>query len=310
MIEKKNIILDIESRKYTQGEIATRNNCSITTVRRVAKAIDKLPGQGVKNYWEFIEMSNELAYIIGTYLTDGFVQIDCKSNSIRQIGLNCTDIEFADYFEHCINVIGLKTARGTKPPKSEKHQLQHTVYCYSSMFSKWIYNVTQAKNIIPDCIFNASKKHILEFIAALIDGDGTVGKDGSITISNTQKFILQLEELLNRVGIRTNGVRLESVLDSGKEFYRIGVRREDFRKLGGKCKIPRKQHNIENGKEERTWRRPKRYKYICPICGIEKMSRKDAQMCGDCYHKSDKFKEQLRSQASKAGIAGNKSRWG
>jgi len=310
MVDKEKITQDIKSRKYTQGEIASRNNCSITTVTRIAKSENISPGQGVKNYWEFTEMSKELAYIIGTYLTDGFVQRQYKKTNIRQIGLNCVDIEFADYFEYCINSIGLKCTRGTKPPKSEKHKLQYTVSCYSSMFSQWIYDVTQGKDIIPDVIFNSSKECIMEFLAAIIDGDGNVGKDGSITLSNTQKFILQLEDLLKIVEIRTNGARMNEILESGKEFYRIGIRREDFRNNGGFCKIPRKQHNVENGKEERTWRRPKRYTYVCPVCGKQIMKRKNAKMCGKCYHNSEELKERMKNQASKAGIAANKVRWG
>lgn len=310
MIDKQNIIKDIESRKYTHGVIATRNNCSIATVRRAAISIDKLPGQGIRNYWEFTKMTKELAYIIGTYLTDGYVRRR-DNRIISGIGLSCVDIEFADHFEYCINSIGLKSKRGTiEKFQSLGHQMQHVVFCYSSMFARWIYDVTKAKSRVPDCIFNASKECIVEFVAAIIDGDGSVGKDGSITVSNTQKFIIGFEDLIKSIGIRTFGVRIDSILDSGKIFYRIGVRRADFINVNGKCKISRKQDRIENAKDERTLRRPRRYKYVCPVCGITKMANKNANMCRDCYKNSDELKERLRNQASKAGIAGNKARWG
>lgn len=318
MIDKSKVIKDLESRKYTQGQIAQRCNCSISTVARVAKKHDLSPGQGVRNYWEFMDVTPELCYLVGVYLTDGCVTKGYVSGKICSFALQCTDKDFAQYTQECIESVGLKFSVNTYQPKERilngrkvtPTKMRIDTRCYSSLFAQWLYKVTDNKQKIPSLIFDSSEKCMLEFIAACIDGDGSVGKAGSIVLSNTYKWILQLEKLLGVANIKTRGLRISSVLESGKTMYRIGINRADFRKLGGECKIKRKQDRILYGKEERTWRRPRRYKYICPTCKEKVMSRKDAKQCQRCHFDSDELKERLRSQASKAGIAGCKARWG
>lgn len=310
MIDKENIKKDLESRQYTQGKIAKRNSCGISTVRRVAKRFDLLPGQGIKNYWQFTKVTKELCYLIGAYLTDGYVKKEYKTENIRQFGLNCVDEDFANHVELCINEIGLKTSRSIS---NNSHRLgrkpQFVVSCYSSMFAQWLYDITENKSKIPDFIFNATQECLLEFVAACIDGDGSVDKSGSIRVANTSNWINDFPQLLDAINIR-NRKRLKAILESGKKLYSVSIRRQDFRALDGECKIQRKQNRILNGKEQRTWRRPKRYKYTCPICNEKVMSRKNAQSCQKCYLKSEALKNRLRNQASKAGIAGCKARWG
>ena len=310
MIDKNGIIQDLKSRKYTQGQIAQRHGCSISTVFLVAKKHNLSPGQGVRNYWEFTEVTHKLSYLVGVYLTDGCITRGYESRKITAFRLQCADEDFAQYTQECISSIGLKFGIGNYPSNGMGNKIRIVTSCYSSMFAQWLYDITDNKQKIPNLIFDSGEKCILEFIAACIDGDGGVEKDGSITVYNTSAWIFQFADLIRSIGIKTTGTKKKQSLESGKTLYKVSVRRSDFRELGGECKIKRKQDRILYGKDKRTWRRPKRYKYICPTCDEKVMSRKDAKQCQQCHFNSDELKERLRNQASKAGIAGCKARWG
>lgn len=294
----------LESRNYTQQEIAKMLGCSDRTVQRYAKKSGLGIGQGRRHYWQFSENSVYLSYLLGIILTDGTV-----TKNKNQVSIYSTTPEIINHSDLCFDKINLKST--TKEIKHDEGHLgkkqSYRVSCYSSMFATWLSNVTSCKDIIPDFLFTSNPDCQLAFLAGIIDGDGRVDNSGSILVRATSEWLKQIPDILQPLGIRTGGYKTVSILDSGKTYRRVSIRRSDYRSIGGTCYHPIKKYRILHAKENRK-RTPKRIKYPCPTCnGL--MTNKNAISCRACYLKSERFHNHLKSIAKKGNIAANKSRW-
>lgn len=260
MINKQAIIQDLRERKLTQGEIAIKNNCSRTTVIRLVKSDNLQIGRGVRNHWEFTQSSEELAYIIGAYLTDGNVARDYRNKSIRQFSLNNTSDEFIQKAHSCLIALGLNPRFSKPRQKISGHLGSKTmlsVSSYSSMFSTWLYDTCQKKSKIPDFLIIAPLSHQLSFLAGAIDGDGHVTKFGSILIRGVDSWLKMLPRLLELMNIRSAGLKISETLSSGKIYYRVSIHRTDLRGMGGWCVIPFKYDRLLNAADTRGTRKHK-----------------------------------------------------
>lgn len=304
MIDHAAIANDLLERKLNQLEIAKKHDCSPSTVVRVAREIGFTIGRGVSNHWVFKEVSVELAYLIGVYLTDG---------SAHKAGFShtSTSLEYATATEQCLDKCGIARSRtGIRRPHNSQHKIQYSVQSHCSMFSKWLKSVCAGKSQIPTVLWDAPIEHKVAFVCGAIDGDGHVTVDGGILIRGKDNWLRQLPEFLHQMGVRSNGVHVNEILPSGLEYLRVPIRRDDFRKLNPQLAIPEKQDRLMNAKNTRPERRPKRYKYPCPICGELKMSSPTRKYCRDCYMNSDEFHQHLINVAPLGSEAGNKARWG
>lgn len=308
MVNKESITQDLIARKLTQGEIARKNNCSITTVQRLAREEGLGLGRGRKNYWEFTQSSEALAYIIGAYLTDGFVRRSYRTKEPTQFSVSVTSYEFVAQVERCLDQCGLKPKRQQDIVRDDRLP-RFTISTYCSMFATWIHNQCRGKAQIPDYLFSVPFTHQLAFLAGIIDGDGHVTKDGSIKIRGIDDWIKMLPTLLEHMQIRSSGLKVSELLKSGKAYFRVSIRRSDFRDKNGWCAIPEKQYRIVHAVETRTDRHPKRQTYVCPICGQNKMTIENAESCRECYLSSERLHQHLVNIAPKGGKAGNEARW-
>jgi len=249
---RKAIIDDLNSHLYTQGDIACKYNISRKTVCRLIKELDMQIGRGIKNYWAFDHPSVELAYIIGAYLTDGHIANAYVGHSPTAFILSSTTPEYTNKLFVCFKTIGLNPklseSRNSVGRLGEKPQF--VVSVYSSMFSRWLFDNCNKKSSIPRFIYNSPIDQQAAFLSGAIDGDGSVGKDGSIWIRGIDKWLIQLPSLLNVMNIKTRGVRLVCVLDSGKRYRSVSIKRSDFRSLS-QCAITVKQNRILYGKDAR-----------------------------------------------------------
>lgn len=313
MVNHKQLLEDIQSRKYSQDEIAKRNNCSRSTVVRVIRTNHLGIGQGrrIFNVWRFSETSESLCYLMGIYITDGWIARNYNTRQVNQFSISSTTPEIIEHSKGCILAIGIQwRERKILPSGIHKgKKTQHAITTYSADFASWLYTICEDKSKIPGPVFNAPTPDKLAFLAGIIDGDGHVAKDGSIRIRGTDNWLSELPRLLETLNIRTSGFNRVSILPTGKSYYGVSINRADFRALGGWCIVPSKMDRILNAKETRTERRPKRYKYPCVTCGEMKAARENHQ-CRNCYMASEKFHQHLIDIAPKGGKSGNAKRWG
>jgi len=309
----------LESHKHTQSEIAALVGCSVGSVTRIAKMNDLSPGQGHRVYWAFNGSSVEIAYIIGLFLTDGTIGFDYRTRLATYVSFSSTTPEILDRLELCFSAIGLITRRSsrlTQATHSEKHNIHikgggyiERLACNSSIFARWLDVTCSGKDHIPQFLFDAPRIHRMSIISAIIDGDGCVFRNGAIRVRCTNGWMIHFPSVLSSVGIRNNGLAVERILPSGKNYYRINIRRHDFRENGGFCYHPRKQYRILHGKTDfsKICFAPLE-KTVCPVCG-QKTKRRESEMCRSCYLKSDKFHEHLRAIAPAGNRAANVARW-
>lgn len=248
----------LEARKYNQTEIAKMLNTTRNLVKTVVRENKLGLGRGPVKFWEYKGMTQEFAYIVGAYLTDGSI-------TSGHFKLSVKDKEFADFFEKCMNEYGMLCKN------SFDNDFYIVTYC-SVMFEQWIKSECDGKNKIPDYIKNSSKECKMSFISALIDGDGTVRKKRTIRICGTFQYILQLEKFLNDMGMTgTTSCQKEFTINK-KNYYTVYINPNQFVENGGKCAISRKQNRIE-GKDF----------YLCPICNQYTKHTKEAKTCQQCY---------------------------
>lgn len=318
-VNHQKVLKDLELRQYTQGQIAERHNCSVRSVGRIARINNLSPGQGIIHQWIFPGSLPELAYIIGFFLTDGTMCRDYKTKIPRGVIFCNTTTEMLDHLEDCLSHARLPAKRATVQQRgadSEKHNIHikpggiiyHT-RCYSSLFARWIDQQCSGKSVIPTFLFEADLADKMAFISAVIDGDGYVQTNGGIRLRCTQGWIMQFPSFLASAGVRSTGPRVERVLPSGKNYYAVCIRRQDFRDLGGHCYHPLKQERILNAVSDFSKFNKPRPKTVCPNCGRKNKSR-SSELCRECYLKSDKFREHLKRIAPLGNKAANIARWG
>lgn len=319
MIDKQAIILDLQEKKLTQGQIAQKHNCSRVTVVRIVREYDLQYGQGlkfdrpsngVKVIWKFEKMTPELAYLIGIYITDGNLRFDYYSGKVTTVSIASTTIEIIDQCAKCLQSLELP-CKISKIKKNQFHlgnKQMYTANCYSTLFSQWVFDVCGKKSKIPQEIMQGDIECKIAFICGAIDGDGSVSKQGAITLRGIDNWLFMLPDLLESLGIPCTGCSLVSMLKSGKEFRGVYINRKHFIEFNPHCYHPVRQDRMYNAKEDRG-RRPKRYKYPCPVCGELKMTNKGALSCRDCYLKSDRFHDHLVKIAPAGNKKANQVRW-
>lgn len=302
----------LKTRKYNYSEIADIVGCSVQTVGRDAKKFDLQVGQGVIHYWEFSKPDSYLAYLVGIIITDGTIAKAYKTGVPKSVKVMSITREIIKHSQECLENIGLDKAikLAKRKYKANNKNVQDIFWlsCYSTMFAKWVNKATNNRDIFPDFVFDMNNECKMSLLAGIIDGDGSVDKDGSIAIRATNKWMKDLPEILSSLNIRTGGYHVERVLESGKDYGRVSIRRSDYRSLGGTCYHPIKKERILHAKDTREHEyKPKWYK--CPECG-RKTKSKNADMCKECYLKSEKHLNHCREIASKGSRAGNIARWG
>jgi intein-encoded DNA endonuclease-like protein len=163
-----------------------------------------------------LEPSEELAYVIGVKLGDGYTSrkkrvIKGYNNVI--IGLKVKDREFAAEFGRCLAKVLQK--RPVKPKYS--NSLGRYVI---SVASKTLYellkkpvDLERLKKYIEHC-----ERCTAAFLKGFIDSEGSVSKEGYIRICNTDRGLLEyVKGLLKHIGIESTGPW--PTRRQGKTFY-------------------------------------------------------------------------------------------
>jgi len=310
-MDKTAIIHDLKARQLTQIQIAIKHSVSQGTVCRLAKKHNLQFGQGRRpsSYWSF-KASPDLAYLIGIYITDGWLSCNHTTRKWNQVSIVTTTDAITIRTKEAILGIGLKPRVARRTPNGKGSKLQTIITIYHTVFATWLHDTCNRKAQIPSYLFDAPIAHKLEFLAGVIDGDGSVSKAGYIKVNGSYHWITQLPAFIGCAGIRTPKLNTVCILASGKPYYQLSINRSDYLALGGTTYHPQKKERITHGKETRTDRVRKKYFYPCPICSQMTMRNRDGQSCRACYLVSGRHLAHCRSIAKQGNLAANKARWG
>ena len=309
-MNKKRLCPTCQSNYMVRWDAKQCNSCNrksdefINRMRDQSKRANKRAnevrwGEKQTNDWHYDLMSPELAYLIGSYLTDGWINIKRHT-----LGLDVTNESFAKYFTECLKKLGLEPANGIRIKHAKTHKGKkpiHRTRVYSRTLCAWLKEQCDEKNKIPMSIVQSSQECQIAFLAGAIDGDGMVANEGGhIAVYGCAGWMGELPLLLKQIGIRTGGYRFIKTLPSGKRFHAVSIHRQDFIDRNGFCAVDYKQANIliKPPKKDRTKRD------FCPQCGKQK--RFKSLLCHHCSVTSSEHKEHMRNIASK----GANARWG
>jgi intein-encoded DNA endonuclease-like protein len=163
---------------------------------------------------EFLSPSEELAYVIGVIVGDGYAtrseHVIKNYNRVR-IGLMVKDREFAAEFGRC-----LAKVLGRQPFKPKHSSGQYSAEVHSQtlyeLFKKPV-DLNRLKKYIEHC-----ERCTAAFIRGFADSEGHVNKRGYIYIYNTDyELLTYVKDLLKRLGIESTGPWTNR--QQGRTFY-------------------------------------------------------------------------------------------
>jgi intein-encoded DNA endonuclease-like protein len=155
---------------------------------------------------EFLGPSEELAYVIGVRLGDGYT-------SANRIRLKVKDLEFATEFGRCLSKVLEK--RPVKPKYLNSMGRYDVTVDSKTLYEllKKPVNLDRLKKYIEHC-----ERCMAAFLRGFADSEGSVDKRGYITISNTNyELLIYIKDLLKRLNIESTGPWPQR--RQGKTFY-------------------------------------------------------------------------------------------
>ncbi len=212
---------------------------------------------------ELLKPSEELAYVIGVKLGDGYAikrrivrSYNNRSYNDVRIGLDVQDREFAEEFSRCL----AKVLRSTpKRPRYRKSAKRYVVEVGSETLYQLLrkpVDLDRLKKYIEHC-----ENCMAAFLRGFFDSEGCVNERGYIYLCNTDLSLLEyVKHLLQCLGIETTGPRLKTqrgtVINdhttgkkyiANKDVYITSIRANSnpnfFKKVG--FTIRRKQKRLE-----------------------------------------------------------------
>ncbi len=208
---------------------------------------------------ELLKPSEELAYVIGVKLGDGYATKKkrvVKSYNHTRIGLDVKDREFAEEFSRCLTKVLRRTPKRLRYRRATKRYVvevkSETLY---HLLKKPV-DLDRLKKYIEHC-----GKCMAAFLRGFFDSEGSVDERGYVLLYNTDLRLLEyIRKLLQLLGIASTSPRLHvrrgTVIHdprTGKKYltkkdaYRIRIKANGNRKFYEKIgfTIRRKQKRLE-----------------------------------------------------------------
>jgi intein-encoded DNA endonuclease-like protein len=202
---------------------------------------------------ELLKPSEDLAYVIGVRLGDGYTY---KSGGDCFIGLKAKDKEFVEKFGRCLgNVLGRRPIRPRK--EAEKYAAVAVSRTLHELLKKPV-DLKRIKSYVEHC-----PKCAAAFLRGLFDSEGHVHKAGYIYLHNTDYDLLVYAQKLlwkyfgiestgpwphKRKGTTMHDPRTGKQYKINEDCYYIYIRAESlpkfYRHIG--FTIPRKQKRLED----------------------------------------------------------------
>jgi intein-encoded DNA endonuclease-like protein len=206
-------VVALRRRGLTYGEIIKEvwRRCGV----RISKSHISYWIRGVHNPYngrripslELLRPSEELAYVIGVVLGDGYAikkRLAIKGYSDSIIGLEAKDREFVEEFARCLTKV-----LGRRPIKPKYRD--NIGRCVVKVKSKTLYELLRKpveldrlKPYVEHC-----ERCVAAFIRGFADSEGSVHKRGYIFIFNTNlRLLTYVKDLLKRLNIESTGPRI------------------------------------------------------------------------------------------------------
>lgn len=192
------------------------------------------------------------AYLVGTYLGDGCVTHQWTRDRKKRtcFRLNTIDKDFAEAAIDALRDHTKMAVCYSVHSVSKSSKPNHSVWCGDVALCDRLVIETEAKEKLPDWIWNADHDKKLEFIAGLMDSEGfaSLNSKGQLYIGfkSCDVWFYDFVRLLNSVGINVGRIGIEKPLKPGyKTPQRFTVRRQSWFDSGAYFKIHRKQGRIE-----------------------------------------------------------------
>lgn len=190
-----------------------------------------------RNTFDFkIAPKKELAYFIGATMGDGYL----SPNRVVIFGVK--DKDFMDEFVRSSKRI-IKFANPEQPKISNDNSL--VIICCTD-FYKWFYKESEDKVKIPSFIMNGTKPIKINFLNGFLDADGGITKCGRY-IQLFQKNLIRLNmvyDLCKNLNIKTSKIGSLFNKKNNKSYGYFYIYTKQFKKLGGKFSIKRKQERL------------------------------------------------------------------
>jgi intein-encoded DNA endonuclease-like protein len=209
---------------------------------------------------ELLKPSEELAYVIGVKVGDGYVG---KKSRVRKgynyvwIGLKARDREFVEEFARCLaKVLGRRQIRPRFRDDVGKYVVEVRSRTLYELLKKPV-DLDRLKKYVEHC-----ERCVAAFLRGFADSEGSVNKRGYICIYNTgQRLLTYIMDLLRRFNIESTGPRIHvqrgTIINDpergmkysrNKDCHRLHIRASSnmsfYRYIG--FTITRKQMRLEN----------------------------------------------------------------
>lgn len=186
-----------------------------------------------------LEMSENLAYILGVIYGDGYFRF-LKGSWI--VGLHVTKMEFVKSFENALRQIRLRPHRTTSLEFTRVGNQCYRVIAYSKALHDFFEKLTFSK--LRD-ILVAKECYIWAFLRGLYESEGTKFYRGKhslmvVVLYNTNRKLIQFSEgLLNHLGLFSS-IGIRKPYGNRKSLYRLALRgssqrKEEFLRLLNPC---------------------------------------------------------------------------
>jgi len=151
-----------------------------------------------------LEPSEELAYVIGVALGDGYAYR--RGRAIKGyrdvvVGLKARDREFVEEFARCLaKVLGRRPIRPRYVKSSGRYVVEAESKTLYELLKKPV-DLERLKKYIEHC-----ERCMAALLRGFADSEGSVNKRGYIFILNTDlRLLTYVKELLRRLGIESTG---------------------------------------------------------------------------------------------------------
>ena len=165
---------------------------------------------------ELLKPSEELAYVIGVKVGDGYTyrrRRTIKGYNDVMIGLKARDREFVEEFGRCLaKILGRRQIRPRYMKSSGRYVVEVGSKTLYELLRKPV-DLDRLKKYIEHC-----ERCMAAFLRGFADSEGSVDKNGNITIYNTdQRLLTYIMDLLRRFNIESTGPRIH--VRRGTIFY-------------------------------------------------------------------------------------------
>lgn len=192
------------------------------------------------------------AYILGTYLSDGCITNERNHLVFR---LEVMDEDFVNRLEEALRDYGASHIKTYKiENRRYKQGFSFFVVSRDQELINRLLSDTHLKTVIPSYVKSWNKELKLEFISAMMDGEGYVGKRTKplanglptygIGIKMEHNLLVQLKPIMQSVGIQT-GKFVMSKNIVNVQTSTLNIRMWSWINSGAKFYIKRKQNRVE-----------------------------------------------------------------